>query len=36
MPSLKHLLLQQLSPIEGFSAEPSKVAGDTAYLCTYE
>ncbi len=30
MPSLKHLLLQQLSPIEGFSAEPSKVAGGTA------
>jgi hypothetical protein len=30
MPTLKKLLLSQLAPIEGFAAEPSKVAGGTA------
>ncbi|MCZ4312525.1 DUF5519 family protein [Comamonadaceae bacterium G21597-S1] len=30
MPSAKHELLQLLAPIDGFSAEPSPVAGGTA------
>ncbi len=30
IPSLKKLLLSQLAPIEGFTAEPSKVSGGTA------
>jgi hypothetical protein len=30
MPSLKHDLLALLAPVEGFSPQPSKVAGGTA------
>jgi hypothetical protein len=32
MPSLKQNLLELLTPIEGLTAEPSKVAGGTAFF----